>query len=432
MTKARSMRHTLLITLFSGCAANLLPAQTPPPKENATSAEASTQVRPATRCKASELIGCAITNSKNESLGAIHDIVLDGRNAKISYAVVTFGGFLGMGEKYFAIPWRLLEIEQRSAEDPPRATLGLDRETLKSAPGFDYGQWPDMGNPAWAAQVDEYYRSRNESPLPGGTSEPKGSGADAKKGSDLEPSSNSFIHRKLSKLIGMDVVDLQNVELADVEDLVVDRKRATVEGVLVSFGGFLGIDEQVALLPYDAFTLDAKRDTLVLPCSAESLKQMAQPGATWPSLSNDEWLTKSRGLCEKARSEHEAKIGKPVAAEASASKTSGCSDVYDLAKTETVKGTIRTVGTVDIGEAREERVRLRVRTDDGREVIVYAAPASFAEQTALGLFPGKQIEVTGSPCQDGTQRILIAGSLKMGTRVATLRDDEGKATWTSN
>ncbi|MBL8900799.1 MAG: PRC-barrel domain-containing protein [Planctomycetes bacterium] len=423
------MRHTLLLSLFSGCAASLLPAQTPTPKADAPAVSAGSHMRGKPRCKASELIGLAITNSKNESLGEVLDIVLDGGNAKIAYAVVTFGGFLGMGEKYFAIPWRLLEIEQRSSEDPPRATLGLDRETLKSAPGFDHAQWPDMANPTWSAQVDEYYHSRNENPRTGGASEPKGSGADGEKGVDREPSSKGFVHRKLSKLIGMNVVDLQNVELADVEDLVVDTKTATVEGVLVSFGGILGFNEKVALLPFKSLTLDADRDTMVLPCSADNLALMALAGGTWPRLDNDEWLTKGRNLCAKARDEHEAKFGKPVAVEASASKSGACPDLYDISKVETVQGVIRTVGTVEVGTANQERVRLRIRTDEGREVIVYAAPASFAEQTALGLFPGKRVEVTGSPCQDGTQRVLVAGSLKVDKHVATLRDAEGNATW---
>ena len=72
-----------------------------------------------------------------------------------AYAVLSFGGFLGMGDKLFAIPWRALQI------DPPnhRFILDVDKETLESAPGFDKDHWPSMADEQWAREIHTYYKA---------------------------------------------------------------------------------------------------------------------------------------------------------------------------------------------------------------------------------------------------------------------------------
>jgi len=408
--------------LLLGIAASFLPAQSP--ATPATSLTGS-----ATRCKASDLIGLAITNSKDESLGEIEDIVLDGGNRNIAYAVVGFGGFLGMGEKYFAMPWRLIEVGQRSGDDKPRATLGLDQETLKAAPGFDKSKWPDMANATWARQVDDYYRSRNENARPKGAVEPKGTGVDGQRGVDREPASKGFSHRRLSKLIGMGVVDAQRAGLADIEDLIVDTKDASIDGALLSFGGILGMGEKLVLIPIEVLTLDADKDVFVLPTTKARLEAMALTDGKMPALNNDEWLVRSREQCAKAREDRVITDGDVVIADASGVTPVPFADTYDVKKLETVKGTIVTLGAIRVGDVKEERIRLRVRTVEGREVIVYAAPTSCEPQAALALRSGKVIEVTGSPARYGTQTVLVAGSIVADGKTATLRDEQGRATW---
>lgn len=383
----------------------------------------------AARCKASQLIGSDITNTKNENLGTIEDIVLDSSNHTIAYAVVAFGGFLGFGDKYHAMPWRLLEISQRGTDDVPRTTLGLDRETLKAAPGFDKRMWPDMANATWTKQVDEYYRSRSEKPRTEGATEPKGGGVDGKVGVDRVPTSKSFAHRRVSRVIGMNVVDPQHGQLADIEDLIVNTSTAKIDAVVLSFGGILGMGERLALVPAEALVLDHEKEVLVFACSKAGLEGMALPGNKLPSLNKDEWLVRSRLQCAKAREEQPVKNGDVVVVAAGAAVPVPYADFYDLNKIETVKGTILTVGSVRIGDVREERVRLRVRASDGRDVIVYAAPWGFEEQLALGLRAGRPIEVTGSPAKYGNQTVLVAGSIVLDGKTARLRDDQGHATW---
>lgn len=88
---------------------------------------------------ASSIIGDKVQNDKDEDMGAIEDIMLDVNTGKIEYYIIKFGGFLTIGEKYFAIPFDKLKV------DPARKIfiLSESREMLENAPGFDMSHWPE-------------------------------------------------------------------------------------------------------------------------------------------------------------------------------------------------------------------------------------------------------------------------------------------------
>ena len=86
----------------------------------------------------SSINGTNVYNSQGESLGEIKDLMINTSNGMISYAVLSFGGFLGLGDKYFAIPWESFSID--TAEE--RFVLNISKEKLENAPGFDKDNWP--------------------------------------------------------------------------------------------------------------------------------------------------------------------------------------------------------------------------------------------------------------------------------------------------
>lgn len=102
---------------------------------------------------ASTLIGDGVYNLQDEDLGDVKDIMLDMRAGKVAYAVLSFGGFLGMGEKLFAVPWAALTLDTENK----RMTLNIDKARLEDAPGFDKDSWPDMADPVWANDIHSYY-----------------------------------------------------------------------------------------------------------------------------------------------------------------------------------------------------------------------------------------------------------------------------------
>lgn len=107
--------------------------------------------------RGSKLIGADVENPQGEDLGDVHDVVFDSQG-RITYAVLAFGGFLGMGEKYFAVPWTALRSEAgQQPGDRERYVLSIDKERLKNAPGFDKNNWPNMADRSWAEQIHAFY-----------------------------------------------------------------------------------------------------------------------------------------------------------------------------------------------------------------------------------------------------------------------------------
>ena len=75
------------------------------------------------------------------------------RSGQVAYAVLSFGGFLGLGEKLFAVPWSALTLDTENK----RFVLNAEKDRLKNAPGFDKDQWPNMSDPTWARDIHSYY-----------------------------------------------------------------------------------------------------------------------------------------------------------------------------------------------------------------------------------------------------------------------------------
>ena len=111
---------------------------------------------------AGTLVGNDVYNDKDEDLGDIKEIMLDMRSGKVGYAVLSFGGFLGMGEKLFAVPWDALTLDTKNK----RFVLKLEKDRLKGAPGFDKDKWPNMADQSWAKEIHSYYGTKLDSDHP--------------------------------------------------------------------------------------------------------------------------------------------------------------------------------------------------------------------------------------------------------------------------
>ncbi len=105
---------------------------------------------------ADTLIGEDVYNHKGEELGDIKEIMLDMSTGGIAYAVLSSGGFMGIADKLFAVPWSALKLDTVKK----CFLLDVDKERLESAPGFDKDDWPDMADPGWQNTVNSYYGAK--------------------------------------------------------------------------------------------------------------------------------------------------------------------------------------------------------------------------------------------------------------------------------
>lgn len=102
---------------------------------------------------AGSLSGDQVKNDVGEDLGKIKDIMIDVQSGRIAYAVLSFGGVLGVGGKLFALPWNILTLD----EDEKHFVLSVDKNILKNAPGFDKDNWPDMADRTFGSKIFNYY-----------------------------------------------------------------------------------------------------------------------------------------------------------------------------------------------------------------------------------------------------------------------------------
>ena len=102
---------------------------------------------------AATLDGNKVMSSDGEHVGKISDIMLDVQNGRIAYAVLSEGGFLGMGSNLHAIPWSALTLDT----DEKCFHVDIPAQRLKDDPGFDKDHWPMMADPKWGATTHSYY-----------------------------------------------------------------------------------------------------------------------------------------------------------------------------------------------------------------------------------------------------------------------------------
>lgn len=272
--KSKRLLATVASTLGLAFVAAAQTPQTPPsgqaPPKHApgdTAKPAETTVQRPTAGKgmhlwnAQDVVGMKVVNTQGEDLGKIEEIVIHPRG-DVAYAVLSFGGTLGVGDKLFAIPWSVLQSHATEATrgDEKKLVLTVDKERLKSAPGFDKSKWPNMVNPDWSKEIDLYYANDRKS----STGRPVEASARIA-GSPIWKSSD---------LKGSKVETPTGENLGDIKDVVIDAN-GRVSYVAISVGGFLGMGDRLAAVPFEALkvTTEGDKKKISLATTKDRLKE---------------------------------------------------------------------------------------------------------------------------------------------------------------
>lgn len=96
--------------------------------------------------------GTAVYNRQDDRLGTVHNFMVDKRSGQVEYAVMSFGGFLGIGESYHPLPWKVLTYDT----DQGGYVVDLDKDMLEKAPSYRSGDEPSYDR-AYGEQVNSYY-----------------------------------------------------------------------------------------------------------------------------------------------------------------------------------------------------------------------------------------------------------------------------------
>jgi sporulation protein YlmC with PRC-barrel domain len=98
---------------------------------------------------ASSLIRDKVVNLEGQDIGQIEELMIDVTTGRVAYAVLSFGGFMGIGNKYFALPWSAVTVD----EVKKCFVVNVTRQSLDDMPGFDKDHWPDLGDLEYATGV---------------------------------------------------------------------------------------------------------------------------------------------------------------------------------------------------------------------------------------------------------------------------------------
>ena len=104
--------------------------------------------------------GTAVYNREGERLGTVYNFMVNKVTGQVAYAVMSFGGFLGMGKSCHPLPWHVLSYDTGRGG----YVVDLDQERLRAAPSYTESDTPDWSDRAWAGGIDAYYADRPDRP----------------------------------------------------------------------------------------------------------------------------------------------------------------------------------------------------------------------------------------------------------------------------
>lgn len=221
--------------------------------------------------RASDLIGKSVMNPQGERLGAVQDLAIDAERQRVAYAVLSFGGFMGVGEKWFAIPTASLSLP----EDGEHFILAVEKDRLKNATGFDKDRWPSMGDSTWSVQVHEYY------------------GVKPYWASDGEGSTPTDLRiQKATEIIGRSVQNDRGENLGEIKDLVIDPDRYRIAYVVLTFGGIMGVGDKLFAMPAGVLQMPGTGGYAVIKTDKDQLKRATGfDQSNWPNLAEPTFAT---------------------------------------------------------------------------------------------------------------------------------------------
>lgn len=271
------------------------------------------------------LRGEKVANPEGVDLGKIEDFMVDTDAGKVVYAILSFGGTLGMGNRLFAVPWNAMDLDT----DKHAFILNVDKDKLKNAPGFDKDTWSDFSSLDWDNKVNEFYGQKpywiDEKPAeerlaeagrqseavveaspPGTPSESTPESSPSGPTVGVAPSVRPIVSTSIiqarglvrsSALKGEAVRNRAGEDLGKIEEIMIKLSDGSIGYAVLSFGGLLGLGSKLFAVPWHVMDFDSSKHEYVLDVSKSELKNA--PGfdkSNWPDTENPDWDKEVRGF----------------------------------------------------------------------------------------------------------------------------------------
>jgi hypothetical protein len=240
---------------------------------------------------------------------------------------------------------------------------------------------------------------------------------------------------RASQVIGLKIQDPRYNDVHKIQNVLIDVHGGRLAFGLVSFGGFWGVDHQVAAVPWSALSIRVPEGYAGLDASRRTLEEaVVRNNYMWRlserqyarQIYRDFGVTPYWQVFGFVPGEETTMSTNPWMPDSTYNKS------FDKSKLTTVEGTIESVGSFYPASGSTPGTSLDVKTKEGSSVTVYAGPQSFTMQKNLDLKTGNGIIITGCKTMVNGKSVIIASELKVGGKTLTLRDQNGKPEWNTN
>jgi sporulation protein YlmC with PRC-barrel domain len=203
--------------------------------------------------------GTAVYDAQGKRIGKVEHLVIDKFGGHVIYAVLSFGGFLGISANHYPLPWQMLNFDNELGG----YRVGITEQQLKNAPKTNQGGSWEQAKHDRDEEVYGYW----EQPTPDQTS--------------------SLISS--DRVEGMPVFDLHGKRIGEVERLMIDKLTGQIAYAILSFGGFLGLGEDHYPIPWSMLTYNEKPDGFQVDITEDELKNAPkiEPGENWEQTSRN-------------------------------------------------------------------------------------------------------------------------------------------------
>jgi len=394
----------------------------------AASAMTSTEIR-----RASQLIGKPVKNTQGQKLGTIYDLVLTPELDQVSYVALARGGFLGIGQNLYAIPWSSIRLGSTGAYVAPIST-----QELSQWRGFSTSAWPSEPSRSWTGQArtaEERQNAREK---------------------------QAVQDRRVSRIEGSTVETPEGLGAGHVRDLVVAMDSGRVQYTIVSYGGLLGIGSRFAAVPQGAIDLQPAQRVARLDVSRQVLRDNSFAAGKYPDLGNPSYarsIDQAYGVGTgetvlgyvPAEEPRQGATTAPGAARSGTERTpsttapdrmerggaaGGTSSLkfdpqakFDPAAVKNVEGTVTAVGKSAHAAGGPDMLLLQIRTESGDLITVNAGPLNYVSKQDFYAVNGDRINVTGSTVRGSNGSEILAARISKDGQVLTLRNRDGQPMW---
>jgi sporulation protein YlmC with PRC-barrel domain len=203
--------------------------------------------------------GTAVYDARGKRIGKVERLVIDKASGRVAYAVLSFGGFLGVGADHYPIPWPMLGYDEKLGG----YRVDVAEEQLKNAPKIEHGESWQQTHRVRDEEVHGYWKQ----PAP-----------------VQDRQTSSLITS--DRVEGMPVYDARGKRIGKVERLMIDKLTGLIAYAILSFGGFLGIGADQYPIPWSMLTYNEKPDGFQVDITEEQLKNAPkiEQGDNWEQM----------------------------------------------------------------------------------------------------------------------------------------------------